>query len=64
MMNAIKKMIDIDYNRVLEESSITTYKNILECRKILNNLGEAEITVFCSNIHLPKVIYQSNQTYL
>jgi hypothetical protein len=27
-------------------------------------LGEAEITVFCSNIHLPKVIYQSNQTYL
>ena len=64
MMNAIKKTIDINCDRVLEEWSVTTYKNILECGKILSNFGEGEISVFCSNIHLPKVIYQSNQTYL
>jgi hypothetical protein len=51
--------------RYLEEESLTTYQNILKVWTIVDELDQIEsIRVYCSNIHLPKIMYQSLQTYL
>ena len=62
--NAIIDNINFDWERILEERSFTTFENIEYCAEILKQIKDKEITVFCRNTHLPKIVYLSLQKYL
>lgn len=51
------------YKWILEENSLTTYENVSQCAKILDQSLQKTITVFCWNTHLPKIAYLSLQKY-
>lgn len=67
--NMIKKLVESklvwnqQYKRILEECSFTTFENIKQCKNILNQFPENNITVFCQNTHLPKIVYLSLINY-
>lgn len=62
--NGICNDINFDWERILEEKSFTTFENIEYCAEILKQIKDKEITVFCRNTHLPKIVYLSLQKYL
>ena len=62
--NAISDNINFDWKRILEEKSFTTFENVKYCVEILKQIKDKEITVFCRNTHLPKIVYLSLQKYL
>lgn len=49
---------------VLEEKSFTTFENVKFCAEILEKYDNKDITVFCMNTHLPKIVYLSLKEYL
>ena len=52
------------WQRILEERSFTTFENVKFCAEILDSIENKNITVFCWNTHLPKIVYLSLQYYL
>lgn len=49
---------------ILEEESFTTFENIKYIANIIDGFENKDITVFCWNTHLPKIVYLSLQYYL
>ena len=49
---------------ILEEKSFTTFENIKYIADIIDDFENKNVTVFCWNTHLPKIVYLSLQYYL
>ena len=49
---------------ILEEKSFTTFENIKYVADIIGDFENKNVTVFCWNTHLPKIVYLSLQYYL
>lgn len=49
---------------ILEEKSFTTFENIKYIANIIDGFENKDVTVFCWNTHLPKIVYLSLQYYL
>ena len=64
MKSKLAQKLNFQGEWFLEEKSFTTYENIIECEKFLPKNQDKQITVFSRNTHLPKIIYQSLQSYL
>lgn len=61
---ALESKLSFDGQWLLEEKSFTTFANIKEIEKLIQKDSFDSIHVFCRNTHLPKIIYQSLQSYL
>lgn len=64
LKEALYDSIEYKSQWILEERSFTTFENVKFCAEILENYSDKNITVFCKNTHLPKIIYLSLKEYL